>query len=137
MKNCPTHIEKFVVDASSRFRIPEDGYHFYFELKCVCGSQLFYLLFGDKRSVRAICNRCLNKITIYNLSFYPSASTIGGEEAYYISDLTCEVPALIFVMYEYGILDEGDDFDKNDITWCQVFVESPSGLTKVFDDETA
>ncbi len=30
-----------------------------------------------------------------------------------------------------------DEFDRNDISWCQVFVETASGnLAKVFDDET-
>jgi hypothetical protein len=44
----------------------------------------------------------------------------------------------VFVMYEYGELDDDQEFDPNDITWFQVFVEASNGrLVKVFDDETA
>jgi hypothetical protein len=44
-----------------------------------------------------------------------------------------------YVMYEYGLLDAGDGFNPDDITWCQVYArDSESGrLSKVIDHETA
>lgn len=44
----------------------------------------------------------------------------------------------VYVMYEYGELDDDQQFDQNDITWCQVFIENENKQrVKVVDDETA
>jgi hypothetical protein len=44
----------------------------------------------------------------------------------------------VFVMYEYPELDEGERFNPDDITWCQVFARTPGEPARlVLEDETA
>lgn len=44
----------------------------------------------------------------------------------------------VFVMFEYSKVDNGTAFNRNDITWSQVFWEKPDGtIEMVVDDETA
>jgi hypothetical protein len=43
----------------------------------------------------------------------------------------------VYVSCEYGQLDEDQEFDQDDITWCQVFVEKGGQLSRIFEDETA
>jgi len=44
----------------------------------------------------------------------------------------------VYVMYEYGMLDEGEPFIQDDITWFQAFIEDDEGrILQVLDDETA
>jgi len=41
-------------------------------------------------------------------------------------------------MFEYSKVDNGTAFNRNDITWSQVFWEKPDGtIEMVVDDETA
>jgi hypothetical protein len=60
-----------------------------------------------------------------------------GNEVFEPLASNLERPLRVFVMYEYPA-DKDLIGDRNDITWCQIFVEPISGgLVKVFDDETA
>jgi len=68
---------------------------------------------------------------------YPAACKPKGAELYVAMEVP-EAPSPVFVAYEYGELDEDQEFNADDITWCQVFVEHSAGdILKVFDDETA
>jgi len=74
---------------------------------------------------------------VYDLASYPTASKGKGDEWFTELDPTKEGALPIYVSYEYGEFDDDQEFDQDDITWCQVFVEMGGGLRKVFDDETA
>jgi hypothetical protein len=74
---------------------------------------------------------------VYDLAVYPAASKTRGEEVFerLIRESGSDSP--VFVRYEYGVPEPDMEFDRNDICWCQVFIEIGSGeLAKVFDDET-
>ena len=86
----------------------------------------------------AICASCQERITIYDLAFYPAAVKLEGEETFVAMDSMPVRPSQVYVCYEYGELDPDQQFDRDDICWCQIFTESQSGqLVRVFDDETA
>lgn len=137
MKRCPKHIESSVVGADELIEgvIDEDADSFL--LKCTCGSYAFHLFEGDKRSVVAQCLKCDSRIVVYDLVFYPSATKVKGEEIFQPFPGMDRLGDGVYLVYEYGEFDEGDEFDQNDITWCQIFVMQAGGLKKVFDDETA
>jgi hypothetical protein len=47
------------------------------------------------------------------------------------------LPCEMFVAYEYGQMEPGEEFNRDDISWCQVFLRANGSLSQVFDDETS
>jgi hypothetical protein len=136
MKKCPSHIECHAVPASDTFSESADAFHHYFQVVCSCGSILFVLLMGSLRSVHAICHKCRSMICLYDLSKYPTATKEKGEEVFKVHALTMEGKA-IYVGYEYGELDDDQEFDQDDISWFELFVETNGKPLRVFSDESA
>ena len=132
----PTHLNGCLRDASSRFPQDASELHRYGQLVCTCGCEQFDLVAGDKRTVFASCTKCDRRITVYDLALYPAAVKISGEETFAPLRSGRDQRA-IFVMYEYGMPEPDMEADPNDITWCQILVETSTGeVDKVFDDET-
>ncbi|MDZ7619332.1 MAG: hypothetical protein U1E05_20220, partial [Patescibacteria group bacterium] len=130
----------FVQDATKNFPGESDEFHHYYKLVCDCGSQRFLLHQSNRKSVVASCRQCGREIIVYDLSNYAAACKVAGEE--HLSPMAsadgATADVTVFVMYEYGEIDDDQEFDRNDVTWCQVFVEDASGThVCVFDDETA
>jgi hypothetical protein len=74
---------------------------------------------------------------VYDLAMYPAASKTRGAEVFEPLARESGSASPVFVRYEYGAPEPDVEFDRNDISWCQVFIETTSGsLAKVFDDET-
>jgi hypothetical protein len=132
-------MEGYASDANDQFADDADDYHHYFKIVCKCGDDRFRLIESNKQSVKAVCGKCGHEILLYDLSKYPAASKMPGDESFSeIKETKAGSGLPVFVMYEYGELDDDQEFDPNDITWFQVFVEASNGrLVKVFDDETA
>jgi|SRR5687767_15284946 len=137
MNYCPEHIESLVEDANHLFPDDHDNFHHYYLIKCRCGEFRFSLVEGSKKSLVATCERCNREWRIYDLAYYPSASKLKGEEHFGKILVPKEQSSKLFIGYEYGETDDGDAFDRNDITWCIVFVEKEGKLQRIFDDETA
>jgi len=138
MHEYPEHLDNCVEDASHLFPGKVSDLHKHYQIVCHCGGSLFELFVSDKESVLAQCATCGTRIVVYDLASYPAAVKLRGEELFRPLAATENRPSRVYVRYEYGPLDADQVFDRNDITWCQVFVESVSGrLEKVFDDETA
>ena len=139
MKPHPRHVDGWVVEANDRFPDEADDFHHFFKIQCECGRELFRLFESNKRSVKATCASCGRETLVYDLSRYPAASKLSGVESFVPMSVDQGDSGLrVFVMYEYGEPDEDQKFDPDDISWCQVFVESKNGqIKKVFDDETA
>ncbi len=137
MKRCPKHIEGLVEDANNRFPDDHDDFHHYFALKCLCGGERFSLVEGSKRSLIATCERCKREWRVYDLAYYTSASKGKGEEVFDRVLVSHEQPSKLLIGYEYGEMDDEDEFDRDDITWCSVFVDNGVKPSRVFDDETA
>ena len=74
---------------------------------------------------------------VYDLQFYPAASKSKGDEVFLEMDISKEKPVKVYVGYEHGETDDDQEFDQNDITWCQIFADNDNGIIKVFDVETA
>jgi len=134
----PAHLGEAVEDASGRFPENASDFHTLIALVCRCGSRTFDLLVSDRKSVVAVCEACGSKTVVYDLAFYPAAIKMPGPESFTELSGMPTRPAKIFVQYEYGPREPDMEFDRNAITWCQIFSESEIGtLVKVFDDETA
>ncbi len=134
MKNCPAHVEGFVESATSRFADEADDYHHYFQIVCPCAGERFVTELSNKKTLRARCEACGRSVTVYDLSRYPAASKGRGPEEF----REPQPPGQVFVMYEYGERDEGEPFDRDDITWCRAWIEDDKGeLVLILDDETA
>ena len=135
----PLHITGCVRDASSRFPNEADAHHWYYQLVCQDGSTQFQLCKGTKQTVKALCSNCAKEVIVYDLSLYPGASKIPGSQGFdSVRHPDGNDSYRVYVMYEYGELDDDQVFDPNGITWCQVFIENESGdLVKILDDETA
>ena len=138
MHFCPKHVEHSVVSAEDKFSADIDEFHHYFQIVCnACGSRAFHLFLSDKDTVKALGAQCEKMVLIYDLALYPAATKLKDDESFSEIDLTKAGALPIYVSYEYGGFDDDQEFDQNDITWCQVFVEKGGELLKVFDDETA
>ncbi|MCB1207688.1 MAG: hypothetical protein KDK97_00110 [Verrucomicrobiales bacterium] len=133
----PEHMEGFVTSVDEMFNGTEDDYRHYFQIGCPCGSKEFSLVQSDKQSLLATCKKCRRELKIYDLAFYTCAAKLKGPETYSQILISPEAACPIFIAYEYGETDEGDEFDRNDITWCSVFARKGKILEEVFDDETA
>jgi hypothetical protein len=138
MHFCPKHVENSVVKADDQFPKFADDFHHYFQIVCnSCGGRLFRLFVGDKRTVNAVCEACRVNVLVYDLERYPAATKTTGEETFSENQWTTRTALPVFVGYEYGEFDDDQEFDQNDITWCQIFVLHEGSLVVVFDDETA
>jgi hypothetical protein len=135
----PSHIKDFVKDASHLFERNADDSHFYYQVRCACGGQLFNWRKTDKPTVSARCCSCGQVIVVYDVSLYLAATPgKGPENAVAVRHPSGEDCLKIFAMYEYGELDSDQTFDENDISWCQIFIEDTAGMrVKILDDETA
>jgi ribosomal protein S27E len=136
----PEHLEGYVQDATQEFPEDSGAFHHYYKLVCSCGSQHFQLRKSNRESIRASCQQCGHEIVVYDLSYYPAACKVAGDEHFELLTLTSGTVEnhTVFLMFEYGEFDDDQDFDRNDISWCQVFLKDASGRHAcVFDDETA
>lgn len=133
---CPSHLRDHVEDASSTFRQETSHNHKYFKLNCGCGSTQFRLMISPQKSVRGNCLTCGNSFTIYDLAYYPAGVKLPGSEEFRELDDPAN-QAAVYVMFEYGEAEPDMEFDENDVTWCQIFVQRNEGeIEMIFDDET-
>ena len=135
----PSHIDGYVVDASFCFKAHTSANSFYYQVKCKCGCVLFSVEISDKPKALAKCSHCGFVIPVYDVSFYPCATPKNGEaKILEIDGLQGQNHLKVFVMYEYGETDPDEIFNRDDISWCQVFVEDQNqNKIKILDDETA
>lgn len=133
----PEHLGDCVKNATGRFAGDVTNEHRYYQLVCSCGDIRFTLWESNRKSVLAECASCKRRTIVYDLAFYPAAVKLPGAENYArLASQKC-IPSEVFVLYEYGTPEDDMDFNRNDITWCQIFVVTESGkLETVFDDET-
>ena len=135
----PQHISGRLRDASERFAGHADDYHLFYNVICACGHDSFSVFRSAKPALKVICARCATEVIVYDASYYPAASRNKASEKF------DRVPGgheserfQVYAMYEYGQLDDGEEFDPDDITWCQVFIENDRRqLVMILDDETA
>lgn len=140
---CPRHIENNVVSLPNKNKFLEyecDEYHLPYLVKCKCGCEELEIMTNPEPMVIAKCPKCGENITIYNLRYYPAAALIPhtGEETVYISPAEDNI-FNICVVYEYPELEEDEEFNQNDITWCEIygFGLKSKKVFQIISDETA
>ena len=135
----PRHIAGYVEDASERFARDADEYHLFYHVVCKCGDDRFLVFQSEKPALKVRCAVCRAEVVVYDTGRYPSASKSRSPDQFHQVVRSEQGDRFrVYVMYEYGQLDDGEEFDSNDITWCQVFIEDErGGLSMILDDETA
>jgi hypothetical protein len=138
-KHRPDHVDGFTRDAEERFPETTDSFHPHYQIACPCGGTLFRTFLSNCKTVIALCAGCGRAVTIYDLACYPAATKSKGREEFrQVFHPSGEATSEVFVMYEYGELDEDQAFDKNDITWCRIWLKDSTGSRAVMlDDESA
>ncbi len=134
MQPCPEHVQEFLFESK---RGAEVGLRL-FLLKCnECGGVRFKLFESNLRTIKGQCGECGSMFVIYDLAKYPAAMKLKAEESFTEMPCTKVQDASVFVAYEYGDFDDDHEFDCNDITWFEMFIEVDGMIQKVFSDETA
>jgi hypothetical protein len=144
MQPKPNHIEGYVERLPNKSKYVEyefDEYTIPYEVKCSCGNKEFIVYNNLEPRVELECTKCGNKIIVYDLDYYTCAEKYMEEELnLYISPYGDNI-FNVSVVYEYS--DEfsfsDENFDKNDISWCYVYVYGikSNKVYKIVDDETA
>ena len=90
-------------------------------------------------SVTARCVRCSQQITVYDVRLYPAATPSRQEGEAVLYSIGGKSEFGVCVVYEYSELDPDQDFDQNDLSWCEVYVVDDDGIVlgRVISDETS
>lgn len=135
MIRAPRHVQQFVKPAADGVEQGRSGpYHPLWKVVCSCAGQELDIFKTALPRVLARCTTCGREVSVYDIREYPAATVIPAD------DTRCPVASRVEVlaMYEYSELDKGEEFDPDDITWCQVFAKEPGGRARmVVDHETA
>ncbi len=141
----PSHIKEYVRKLPNENKFLNynfDNFTLCYEVKCTCGNEEFEVFMDNDPTVLAKCAECRKDIIVYDLKYYPAASVIEEEEILtkYVSIMNDKI-FNICVIYEYSdeFEFEDEEFDCNDITWCQIYgygIKS-NQVFKIVDDETA
>lgn len=142
---CPEHIDGFVVKLPNKnkyFDYDFCDFNIPYEVKCSCGCEEFRIYKNSLPYVYVVCEKCKQKLNIYDLNCYPSASVIPtNEEPKEFKSADEESIFNVSVIYEYSdeFSFEDAEFDKNDITWCHVYGYGvrTNKVFEIIDDETA
>lgn len=138
MPYAPRHVANNVRWLSGRLPIlgEFDDDHPLCQIVCDCGETRMDALRSDLPRVVARCVSCKMEICVYDIRQYPAATAANVDDVLRAIDQAQD--AEVFAMYEYPDLDADEDFDPDDITWCQVYARDSTGkVVQVLDDETA
>lgn len=142
-RTAPKHVAKYCIQDwtdKAYCRLVEeyeDDYHFVHKIKCTCGSSRYKVYVDEHPSVFLECRECQEKITVYDLKYYPAAIKL--EEKLPIK-LFSESDYMVYVMYEYSDeseMEEDVEDSSDDITWAMVFAGTEGKIELIIDDETA
>lgn len=139
----PDHVASFCINSKSgdsTLRLLRDKYEgelsYVYKIKCTCGEEKFLVYKDDHPTIIAKCSRCMKRITVYDLAFYPTACKLKDSfELHKILDDEVE----LYVNYEYSddFIIDGMELDPNDITWAKAFIVKDGAIHMILDDETA
>src|SRR5690349_13808170 len=91
-----------------------DEHHPYYAVVCSCGGTWFRMFKSNHQNLRVTCKKCGTEISVYDLKSYPAASQDRGEEVFVpVFHPNGSDTVQVFVMYEYGELDDDQVFDRN------------------------
>lgn len=142
----PDHIKKYVKKIIGKNKFWDDNiddqYTFAYEVSCSCGNNEFVIYKNSEPKVIASCEKCGKTITLYDLIEYPCAVTFREEEDI-LEKVTNEnndkFNVAIIFQYSDEFAFDDEEFDENDVTWCQIYLHDVVSLRSflLVDDETA
>lgn len=133
----PNHVNKFCsLDYDDvNFKQLGTKHHDVYQIKCGCGCAEFNVFRDDHPTLLLRCNKCENKIIVYELSCYPAAFKL-SEELVMTKVKDGEYDLFkVCVLYEYS-----DDYEGvDDISWCTawIFNGQNGNFIEILNDETA
>ena len=136
----PTHIEDFCVVAKSDPFYNQlydkffNDYTSVFKIRCSCGSSKFFVYKDNHPSIYLKCKCCSREIIAYELDFYPAATKL---EDFKPRTLVCINGIDNFNVYAIYQYPEDAGLDKDDISWCVIYIKNDENVVKILDDETA
>lgn len=137
----PRHVQPFARPARGGVDIPGKfgENHKLWRIACGCQAEHFDLYKSALPRVVARCRKCARDVVLYDIREYPAATVIPADDTLRLEGDAAVEGAAVYAMYEYPELDEGEPFNPDDITWCQVFAKSNASgeVIVVLDDETA
>jgi hypothetical protein len=89
--------------------------------------------------VTAKCSHCGDEIVVYDVRLYPAATSSRTAGDAVLFSAAGATTFGVCVVYEYPELDDDQEFNQNDITWCEVFAldEDDKVVARVISDETS
>ena len=142
----PDHIKKYVkriVGNNKFFDGNLDAFTFAYEVTCSCGNKELVILKNSEPKVIACCESCGETITMYDLIEYPCAVTVRKKGEEVLTKITNgdsdKFNAAVIFEYSDEFELDGDEFDENEVTWCQIYLYDSKSLQSlmIVDDETA
>lgn len=144
-ESAPEHIEKYCYkdEKDALFCELQERYHdeytFIYKIKCECGETHFEVYEDKHPSVFLKCINCHREITAYDLAYYPAATKLKDKfekEKIYIGNIE---NFNVYALYQYDNefeLEDDVEFDKNDISWGNIYIKNEDIINKILDDET-
>lgn len=143
----PSHIKKYVKPILGKNKFFSENIYSKFtlayEISCSCGNNEFVIYKNSEPKVEAFCESCGKTITLYDLIEYPGAVTVrnDGEDALekVINENNDKFNVAIIFEYSDEFAFDDEEFDENEITWCQIYLYDIVSLRSIMivDDETA
>lgn len=141
----PTHIKDYCFSDESdnvynsifnEFNAQHTAIH---KIKCSCGNLRFNAYKDPNPTVKLICPKCENIITVYDLIYYPAAvKCYHSDDRFELFTENDNNEFEVYAVYEYSDPNFPEEFDgENDINWCYIFLNYEDRLIKLIDDETA
>jgi hypothetical protein len=139
---CPAHVEQYVrpvFDSKRLVGYPCDERSPCYSVVCSCGGREFKIYTTRTPTVSAQCSHCGEVIVVYDVRLYPAATpsrTAGDAVLFSAAGATTFG---VCVVYEYPELDGDQEFDLNDISWCEVYAlgKDDEVVGRVISDETS
>ena len=142
----PNHIKEYVKPILGNNKFFKDDIYGKFtlayEVNCNCGNNEFVIYKNSEPKVMAFCASCGKAITLYDLIEYPCAVTYRDNEEILRKVINKDKDKFnIAIIFQYSDDFDFDDeeFDENEITWCQIYLYDIVNLQSILivDDETA
>lgn len=142
----PDHMKKYVKQIQGENKFFSDSIYgeftFAYEISCSCGCKEFVVYKNSEPKVMAYCASCGKQITLYDLIEYPCATTAGNREEELVKVINKnndKFNVAIIIQYSDEFAFDDEEFDENDITWCQIFLYDTVNMQSIMivDDETA
>lgn len=150
LDTAPEHIKNYCfADENDRTyqqlckEFDEEHYSLY-QIKCICGNTEWNVYCDPNPTVKAICPKCRQEITVYDLIYYPAAVKCSRDDDVFTQEAHNGITEFkVYVAFEY-VPEEWEELSKDpdyrfndDITWCCIYLKCGDEIINIVNDETA